>query len=124
MQDLEGRTSVITGAASGMGLAFAHRFARAGMDIVLADIEEPALDETAAQVAASVSLVTDVSGGVPRTDSGSSPTWRWPLRSRAGTSRFSRTGTHHPRSPVSPSKLEADHVTGDAIGLKFERWRW
>ena len=44
MDDLKGRVAVITGGASGMGLAFAHRFATAGMKVVLGDIEVPALD--------------------------------------------------------------------------------
>jgi NAD(P)-dependent dehydrogenase (short-subunit alcohol dehydrogenase family) len=38
--------AVVTGAASGMGRAFAERFAQEGMKVVLADIEEPALDST------------------------------------------------------------------------------
>ena len=44
MDELQGRVAVITGGASGMGLAFAHRFAAAGMNLVLGDIEVPALD--------------------------------------------------------------------------------
>ncbi|HJM73638.1 MAG TPA: SDR family NAD(P)-dependent oxidoreductase, partial [Acidimicrobiales bacterium] len=44
MEDLQGKVAVITGGASGMGLAFAHRFAAAGMKVVLGDIEVPALD--------------------------------------------------------------------------------
>ena len=43
MREFEGKTAVVTGAASGMGRAFAERFARAGMQVVLADIEEEAL---------------------------------------------------------------------------------
>ncbi len=45
MFDLEARTAVITGAASGMGLAMATRFAEAGMRVVLADIEAGRLVE-------------------------------------------------------------------------------
>ena len=43
MQDFEGKTAVITGGASGMGLSMAESFAREGMNIVLADVEESAL---------------------------------------------------------------------------------
>ena len=43
MKDLSGKVAVVTGAASGMGLAFAHRFAEEGMSVVLADIESEPL---------------------------------------------------------------------------------
>ena len=44
MREFEGKTAVVTGAASGLGLAFARRFAAEGMNVVLADIKEDALD--------------------------------------------------------------------------------
>ena len=43
MREFAGKTAVVTGAASGMGLAFARRFAAEGMNVVLADIEQDAL---------------------------------------------------------------------------------
>lgn len=43
MEKLEGRTAVITGAASGIGKALAATLAGRGMKLVLADIEEPPL---------------------------------------------------------------------------------
>jgi len=49
MKDVRNRVAVITGAASGIGLAMAQRFVRAGMRVVLSDIEAEAL---AAAVAA------------------------------------------------------------------------
>ncbi|MBI2760095.1 MAG: SDR family NAD(P)-dependent oxidoreductase [Chloroflexi bacterium] len=46
MRTFEGKVAVVTGAASGMGKAFADRFARAGMKVVLADVEDKALQAT------------------------------------------------------------------------------
>jgi len=43
MQTLAGKVAVVTGAASGIGLALAERFAREGMVVVLADVEAMAL---------------------------------------------------------------------------------
>ena len=47
-----GRVAVITGGASGIGLAAAKKLAAMGMKIVMADRESPALDRAAAGVAA------------------------------------------------------------------------
>jgi len=43
MEDLKGKTAFITGGASGLGLAMAHAFGEAGMQIMLADIDQAAL---------------------------------------------------------------------------------
>jgi NAD(P)-dependent dehydrogenase (short-subunit alcohol dehydrogenase family) len=45
MRDFGGRVAVVTGAASGIGLGLATRFAQEGMRVVLADVEGAALDE-------------------------------------------------------------------------------
>ncbi len=65
MQDLEGKTAFITGAASGMGLGMARAFADARMRIMLADIDadnleraEAELKERGAEVASVVCDVT------------------------------------------------------------------
>ena len=67
MQDLSDKTAVVTGAASGMGRAFANRFAREGMNVVLSDIEAPKLDDAVAEVAAHgtrvIGQITDVADG-------------------------------------------------------------
>ena len=64
MQDLEGKTAVVTGSASGMGLAFAACFGREGMNVVMADVEEQALRTATSQVEAAgasvLPVVTDV----------------------------------------------------------------
>jgi NAD(P)-dependent dehydrogenase (short-subunit alcohol dehydrogenase family) len=61
-----GQCAVVTGAASGIGLAMARRFAHEGMRVVLADVEEAALDkavsglrETGADVLGQITDVGD-----------------------------------------------------------------
>ncbi|MCU1454005.1 MAG: family oxidoreductase [Acidimicrobiales bacterium] len=64
MEELSGKVAVVTGAASGIGLAMVHAFAAEGMRVVLADIEAEALDKAVADLPAGVealSMVTDVS---------------------------------------------------------------
>lgn len=67
MKELLGRTAVITGAASGIGRGLAQRAAREGMNVVLADIEEEPLAQTAAMLedagANVLAVRTDVSQG-------------------------------------------------------------
>jgi NAD(P)-dependent dehydrogenase (short-subunit alcohol dehydrogenase family) len=58
-----GRTAVITGGASGIGLAAAKRFAALGMRICLVDLNQEALDRATKQLsgASVVTVPTDVS---------------------------------------------------------------
>jgi NAD(P)-dependent dehydrogenase (short-subunit alcohol dehydrogenase family) len=55
-----GRVAVVTGAASGIGLGLAERFAAEGMHVVMADVEEPALSKAAASLAESGASVLPV----------------------------------------------------------------
>jgi NAD(P)-dependent dehydrogenase (short-subunit alcohol dehydrogenase family) len=50
VKELEGKVAVITGAASGIGRAFAQRFAAEGMKLVLADVEEKPLETLCAEL--------------------------------------------------------------------------
>jgi len=50
MDDLKGKTAFITGGASGLGLAMAHAFGEAGMNVMLADIEEAPLKAAVADL--------------------------------------------------------------------------
>jgi NAD(P)-dependent dehydrogenase (short-subunit alcohol dehydrogenase family) len=64
VQDFRGKTAVITGGASGIGLAIAERLAREGMNVVLGDIEQAALDRAVAAITGhgtrAIGVVTDV----------------------------------------------------------------
>lgn len=65
MQELNGKVAVVTGAASGIGLGMAERFAAEGMRVVMADVERNALqaavDELSASGADVIAAPTDTS---------------------------------------------------------------
>jgi NAD(P)-dependent dehydrogenase (short-subunit alcohol dehydrogenase family) len=65
MKDFKDKTAVITGGASGIGRAMAELFLSKGMNVVLGDIEQSALDKTVAdlkgQGGTCIGVVTDVS---------------------------------------------------------------
>jgi NAD(P)-dependent dehydrogenase (short-subunit alcohol dehydrogenase family) len=50
MDDLKDKVCVVTGGASGIGRALAHRFAKAGMRVVIGDVEAGALDAVVAEL--------------------------------------------------------------------------
>lgn len=65
MKDFQGKVAVITGAASGIGLALAQAAVARGMKVVMADIEQPALASAVQSLQAAggevTGVVTDVS---------------------------------------------------------------
>jgi len=111
MKDLAGKTAVITGAGSGMGRAFAERFADAGMNVVLADVEVPRLDEATASVTGrgveAIAVPTDVAdpGAVER------------LRD-AALARFGRVHL------VCNNAGVAGSMAGAGPGIDLDDWRW
>jgi NAD(P)-dependent dehydrogenase (short-subunit alcohol dehydrogenase family) len=111
MESLQGKVAVVTGAASGMGLAFARRFARAGMDVVLADVEAPALDEAVAGVQAlgvqALGVVTDVSDGASMD-----------ALAAASFERFARVHV------VCNNAGVAGRITSDPGHIDTADWKW
>lgn len=65
MKDFQNKVAVVTGGASGIGRALAEKSAALGMKVVLADVEESALQEATAELKASGAQIiaqrTDVS---------------------------------------------------------------
>jgi NAD(P)-dependent dehydrogenase (short-subunit alcohol dehydrogenase family) len=64
MRELKGRNAVVTGAASGIGLAMVEMLLKEGMRVTMADIEKTRLDKEAQRLAARGevhAVVTDVS---------------------------------------------------------------
>ena len=65
MRVLKGKVAVITGGASGIGRAMAERFGREGVKLVIADIQQDAIERAVADLKASgveaIGVRTDVS---------------------------------------------------------------
>ena len=68
MKSFKGRTAVITGAGSGFGLEAARIAAREGMNVVLADVQQDALDNAAAEIVGMGNLVLPVRIDVAKAD--------------------------------------------------------
>ena len=68
MKDFEGKTAVVTGAASGIGRSLALAFAGRGANVVMADVEAGSLAAARDQVAAVGGEVIDVPTDVTKED--------------------------------------------------------
>ncbi|MDA8355975.1 MAG: SDR family NAD(P)-dependent oxidoreductase [Actinomycetota bacterium] len=69
MEELAGKVAVVTGGAGGIGRAMGERLAAEKMSVVLADVEQPALDQTVAELRARTYDVTGVVTDVSREES-------------------------------------------------------
>ncbi|OYW15685.1 MAG: short-chain dehydrogenase [Sphingomonadales bacterium 32-65-25] len=68
MQELVGKVAFVTGAASGIGLGIAEALAQAGVKVMMADIEQDALDREVARLAATNADVAGVRADVSLKD--------------------------------------------------------
>lgn len=59
--DLAGRRALVTGAASGIGLAIAGRLARVGVEVLVADLPGEALESATAALPGTAALAADLS---------------------------------------------------------------
>ncbi|SHE80870.1 7-alpha-hydroxysteroid dehydrogenase [Loktanella atrilutea] len=59
---IKGRTAIVTGAANGLGLAVARHFVRAGANVVLADMDEAALEREMTEMTADADHVRMFTG--------------------------------------------------------------
>ena len=111
MDTFAGKVAVVTGAASGIGLALATRFADEGMDVVLADVERDALDAAAERLAGTVgaehvlAVLTDVRDAA--------------AVDALAAATFDRFGTAH----VVCNNAGVG-VGGLAWTVPADRWRW
>jgi NAD(P)-dependent dehydrogenase (short-subunit alcohol dehydrogenase family) len=111
LTEFEGRVAVVTGAASGIGKAMCTRFAREGMHVVLADIENDALREAGREIEALGAQVLTVRTDVSQADSLSAlaeatlerATTRASLRVAGSGSRSVRTGNGSSASTYTAS---------------------
>jgi NAD(P)-dependent dehydrogenase (short-subunit alcohol dehydrogenase family) len=103
--DLRGRVAVVTGGASGIGRGIAGNLRREGMEVVIADVEEGALQRTADELGAVVGVRTDVRD----------PDSVQAL-ARAATDRFGAVHVVCNNAGIGPWAKIAD--------LTLDDWRW
>ncbi len=109
METLRGKVAVITGGASGIGFATAKALAKEGTKLVLADVEEQALDAAVAKLRGSgadaIGVVTDVT-------------------SRAAVEALADASwKHYGRADVVFNNAGVA-VAGAVTGMTHEDWRW
>ena len=92
MEQLEGKVAVVTGAASGMGRAFAERFVQEGMKVVLADVEAGALETAVSELREAGGDVVGVQTDVSRLEEVDSTAIRSPRAKRASEQPVSPQG--------------------------------
>ena len=87
---LEGKVALITGAASGMGLAMARRFAAEGARVVAGDVNAARLEEAVAGIRAEGGTAVGAPGDIA--DRARRRAWStWPCPPTASSTSWSTT---------------------------------
>jgi NAD(P)-dependent dehydrogenase (short-subunit alcohol dehydrogenase family) len=107
MEQLEGRTAVVTGAASGIGLAVVEAFVAEGMNVVMTDVDEVSLETQATRLRSEGREVHPVVVDVSDPDA----------VERAGRAAVDRFGALH--VAVNNAGI---HVRGNSWELTLEQW--
>ena len=107
MLDLQGKTAIVTGAASGIGLGIAKALAGAGMNLVLADLQPDRLTAARQDIEAlgakAVGVTVDVSD--PASVAAAGRAAETGVRQAACRGEQRRRGdARHPRSRMSASR--------------------
>ena len=109
MEDLDGKVAVITGGASGIGLAIAEAFGAEGMKLVIADIESARLDEAVGGLRAKGFEAIGVKTDVARYDDVEALL-------RATLAAFGKVHVVCNNAGVS--------ITGPTWQMSLDDWRW
>jgi NAD(P)-dependent dehydrogenase (short-subunit alcohol dehydrogenase family) len=109
MKDLSGKVAVITGGAAGIGLAMAEAFAAEDMKLVLADVEQGALDRAVRNLSDRGVEVIGVRCDVSKFD-------QVEALARAAMDRFGKIHVLCNNAGVS--------ITGPIFKMSMDDWRW
>jgi len=112
MKDFSGRVALVTGAASGIGLALAQRFAAEGMKLVLADVEDKPLAAAKAALEAQGTAAIAVRTDVMREDD----------VAKLADAAYGAFGAVH---VLCNNAGVGGGLTGEGVwGVEIEDWRW
>jgi len=107
--EISGKTAIVTGAASGIGLGIATALAEAGANVVMADIEKDAVEQAAHQLSATNKQVLPVRIDVTQEQSvigrGGAPFRQAPHRLQ----QCRRANARHPAGGRAGGRLDLRH---------------